>query len=140
MKEPVSSLFREPEGSPSAMLTRGYLTKLKLKALRRRVWFRAINNVERCLLNLVIRVVDRVRSSLLKRITLSIARKLLGAMESKVTRAMREFGLPFVQRLSQIAQEWGNSSAESWAGDQGFIQYWTVMYLNTPPIFRSLYR
>jgi len=83
------------------------------------------------------RIVKRIRSFFLARVVSSIVEKLLEAMESKVSRLMREVGQPLAQNLSEIAQKWGNSSAASWIADPGFRQYLTVMYMNTPSVFKT---
>ncbi|NIM46264.1 MAG: hypothetical protein GTO54_11700 [Nitrososphaeria archaeon] len=57
-------------------------------------------------------------------------KKLVGTLESKVIRLMREIGIPLADKISSIAQRWGNSSAHRWAGDKGFIQYLTIMKMS----------
>ena len=42
------------------------LAKLKTIAVRRNLWFKALSTVERAIVDLTIRVVERVRSSVLK--------------------------------------------------------------------------
>jgi len=117
-------------------LTRAELARLRLRALRRGLWFRKLDVNERMLMELVIRVVDRVRSFLLAKMLFSIVKKLLDAMESEIVRLMREVGRPLAQKLSEIARGWGNRSAVHWAGDLGFIQYLAVMQKNLSPMFK----
>ena len=88
-------------------------------------------------MELTMRVVKRIRSFFLARVVTSIVEKLLDAMESRVTRLMREVGQPLAQKLSGIAQKWGNNSAASWIADPGFRQYLTVMYMNMPSVFKT---
>jgi len=89
------------------------------------------------LMNLVIRVVDRVRSLLLAKLLFSAVKKLLDAMESEVVRMMRTVGRQLAKNLSGIAQAWGNKSAAQWAEDLGFIQYLAVTQKNLSPMFRA---
>ena len=107
------------------------LAKMKTKALRRGVWFKVLTRIERALVDLTIRFVKRIRSHFLAKVVTNIVEKLLDAMESKVSRLMREVGPVLAQKLSGIAQNWGNNSAVSWIADPGFRQYLTVMYINT---------
>jgi hypothetical protein len=87
-------------------------------------------------MDLAIKVVEKVRSPVLARSLISIAKKLTDAMESEVTRLMRTVGCPLARKLSEIAKGWGNKSARLWAVDVGFIQYLAVMQKNLAPIFR----
>lgn len=113
-------------------LTKGALAKIRSKAIRRGVWFKVLSGAERAYMGLAIRVVERVRSFLLAKVLTSILKKLLSAMESRVARIMREVGRPLAQKLSRIAQKWGNKPAVKWTDDHGFIQYLAVTHINTP--------
>ena len=83
-------------------------------------------------MKLVIRVTHRIRSFFLARLISGIVEKLLEALESEIAQLMRTFGRGLAQKLSGIAQSWGNRSAERWPQDSGFIQYLTIMNLNKP--------
>ena len=117
-------------------LDRRDLIMLRAKAFRRRVWFKTLIRMERGLINSVIKVVDKVRSTLLAKVLTSIVKKLLTALESHVTRMMREVGRPLAKKISLIAQSWGNKSAKEWMSNKGFIQFLAVTMMNTPSSFR----
>ena len=97
--------------------------------MRRGAWFRDLKHSERKLLNLTIRVVERVRSFLLVKIVSRLVSKLCEAMESEIFRLMRTEGRNLAEKLSKIAEAWGNRAAKSWARDHSFIQYLTVSNL-----------
>ncbi|PVX24849.1 MAG: hypothetical protein CW691_06290 [Candidatus Bathyarchaeum sp.] len=118
-------------GTKSLPLTRESLVKLKHKALRRGIWFRALKHKERTLLELTIRVVEKVHSFLLARILSQILSKLCEAMESRIFRLMKTEGRIMAEKISKTADAWGNRSAKSWATDQGFMQYLTVNNLQS---------
>jgi len=118
-------------------LTRGELAKIRAKAIRRGIWFSVLSGAERAYMGLAIRVVERVRSLLLAKVLTSILRKLLYVMESRIVRIMREVGRPLAQKLSRIAQKWGNKPAIEWADDDDFIQYLAVTHTNTPAGFKG---
>jgi hypothetical protein len=122
---------RSSDGALSVPLTREALAKLRLKALRRGIWFRDLKQSERKLLSLTISVVQRVRSFILARLVSRIVGKLCEAMESRVYRLMKTKGRGLAEKLSRIGQLWGNQSARSWTTDQGFIQYLTVNNLSS---------
>lgn len=117
-------------------LSRSELVRLRVKARRRGVWFRVLNRVERGLVDLSIRVVEKVRSRVLARSLTCVVKKLVDAMESEVTRLMKAVGLQLAQKLSEIAQSWGNKAARLWAVDLGFIQYLAVMQKNLSSVFK----
>lgn len=108
------------------------VVKVRLRAIRKGVWFRVLSRVERGLVDLTLKVTDRIRSRTLAEAVFSVVKKLMEALESKVTRLIRQVGRPLALKISRIAQEWGNRSARRWADDQGFIQYLTVMGMNDP--------
>ena len=118
-------------------LGKNELAKMKTKALRRGVWFKVLTRAERAQMELTMRIVKRIRSHFLAKVVTNIVEKLLDAMESKVSRLMREVGPVLARKLSGIAQNWGNNSAGDWTADPGFRQYLAVMYLNTPSLFKS---
>ncbi len=123
-KDPVKTQTSFP-------LTRENLAKLRRKARRRGCWFRNLKQSERKLLDLTIRVVDKVRSFLLAKLVSRIVGKLLEAMESRIFRLMRTEGRSLAEKISEIAEAWGNRAARFWANDRGFMQYLTVSNLSS---------
>ena len=117
-------------------LSRAELVRVRRMAVRRGVWFKVLSRIERLQVDLTIKVVERVRSLMLARALRSILKKLFEAMESRISRLMREVGLPLARRLSVIAENWGYRYAEKWVNDPGFIKFLAVTYMNTPALFR----
>jgi hypothetical protein len=122
--------------STSNFLNKAQLVKLKLKATRAGVWFRALPRIDRVLVDLTIKVASNIRSITLAKSILAIIRKLEGLLESSLRRAWREVGLPLAQKLSSVAQKWGNTSAKSWVTDSSFANFLSVMYINEPKTFK----
>ena len=114
----------------TSFLDKATLLKLKLKAMRAGVWFRALPRIDRVLVDLTIKVADTIRSPHLARSILSVVGKLEGLLESRLQRAIREIGLPIAIKLSLFAQKWGNTAAKKWENDVGFARYWAAMGLN----------
>ena len=114
---------------------RAQLVKLRLRAMRAGVWFRALRRIDRVLIELTIRVADSVRSVTLARSLSALAGKLEGLLESTVSRAAREVGVPLAQKISLAAQKWGNASAKSWATAPSLARFLAVMYINDPKTF-----
>ena len=107
----------------SFQLTREGLTRTKKKALRQRCWFKVLNRMERSILDLTIRCVERVRSPLLKRSLMPILSKLFYAMEKGYTYVVEKIGRPLAAKVSTIAESWGNKSARAWKNDQALTRY-----------------
>jgi hypothetical protein len=121
----------------SGFLNKARLVKLRFKAVRAGVWFRALPRIDRVLVDLTINVASNVRSLTLAENLLTVIRKLEGLLESSLSRAFREVGFPLAQKLSLMAQKWGNSSAESWPSDSSFIRFLAVMHINEPKTFKT---
>jgi hypothetical protein len=109
---------------------RKQLLRLKTKAMRTGAWFKVLQRIDRALVDLTIKVTDTVQSKKLLKSLLFIKQKLERTMESPLSRAIREVGLPLSQKLSAIAQKLGNASAIRWAFDRNFAAYLAVMHTN----------
>ncbi len=112
------------------------LRKLKLKAVRRGVWFRVLSRVDRALVDLTMKVVDGVRSFRLAEALFSVVEKLEVALEGRVSRALKEVGFPLARKLGLFAQKWGNEFARSWMSDVSFAKFLAVMHVNNPGEFK----
>jgi hypothetical protein len=126
-----NSVFHNAE---SGFLEKRQLMKLKLKAMRSGVWFKALNRIDRVLVDLTIKVAGTVRSFTLANKILTVIRKLESVMESKFLRAIKEMGVPIARRLGLIAQQWGNRSAKNWESDGDFARYLAAMAFNEPRV------
>jgi hypothetical protein len=106
--------------------------KLRLKAMRAGVWFRALPRIDRVLIDLTIKVASNIRSFTLARNLLAVIRKLEGLLEGSLSRALREVGFPLAQKLSLTAQKWGNTSARNWVSGSSFAFFLAVLHINDP--------
>lgn len=100
-------------------LTREFLVRVRTRALRRRVWFRVLSRMERGLVDLTIRWVDKVKSGKLARVLVRILVKLVQALESRMVRVL-ETGRTMALRMSELAVSWGNQLAWDWRSKVGF--------------------
>jgi len=114
------------------MFTASFLTDVKKKAIRGRVWFRALDSLERGILSLSAKILDVVQSTSLSlelaKIVEKIEDSLLGVFERKLLR----FGLARVNEIVVHAVKLGCFAALSWDTDHGFARYLTFLCLNTP--------
>lgn len=95
----------------------------KRAAMRRGIWFKALNRLERGIVDLTTKYVDNVKSTKLAKVLTAIVDKLVQASESIIDRMVRTIGLPLAQKICKIALSWGNTSASKWANDVVFAQY-----------------
>ena len=123
-------LERLGDDARSGPLTRESLARLRLRALRRGMWFSGLKQSERKLLELTISVVQRVRSFMLAKVVSQIVDKLCDALESRVYRLIRTEGRCMSEKLSNIAISWGYREAKCWIEDLGFRQYLVVCNLD----------
>ena len=117
------------------MLKKRFLADVKRKALRRGVWFSALDRVERGILTLTSRLVDKVRSTELCVELVKILAKIRYALKSRFVRRMEEHGLGQARRLAAQAVEWGYTSARAWASNFDFVRYLTLIDVNRPTGF-----
>ena len=114
-----------------------YVLAVRRKALRSGVWFRVLDRVERSILSLVPRCVDRVRSPEMIDIVAKIIVKVKEALMSPLERFRSQVAKSLALKISLLARGWGNRSAEEWAEDKSFIQYLSVNKFNDITIFRA---
>jgi hypothetical protein len=113
------------------LFTKDFLKGLRLKAIRRKVWF-SLDSLDRGIFNLVTQVVDRVESSVLGAVLVKIVSKLRDAMKSEFTRLMESSGLRIAREVARRAVGWGYGSAGEWAYDVGFVRYVTMLTFYRP--------
>jgi len=109
------------------MFTGQFLSRVRSKAIRRGVWFRALDTLERGILTLASHVVDRVESVVLGVEIVKILKKLNDAMKSEFTKWMEQYGFIKVKKLAAQAMEWGNRDAIQWISEVSYIEYVTML-------------
>jgi hypothetical protein len=101
------------------------------------VWFNALPRIDRVLIDLTITVATNVRSSKLAQSLLTVLKKLENLLESDLSQARRVVGIPLAQKLSSLAQKWGNTFAGDWSSDSSFATYLAMMHINEPKTFKT---
>jgi len=107
------------------------LAKIKSRALRARVWFRALSKVERAILDLTIKCVENVRSRVLEGTISTIISKILQSLEDAFLVRAERIGRDIAETLCAIAERWGNKASSTWECDKCFIKFLGVNALNT---------
>ena len=106
------------------------LIKLRIKAIRAGVWFKALPRIDRVLVDLTIKVAENVRSSFLAKNIFEVVVKLGVLLENSVLKSLRLIGRPLAEKISLTAQKLGNSSAISWANDSSFAFFLAILHTN----------
>ena len=118
------------QNNSTSFLNRAQLVKLKFKAMRAGVWFKALPRIDRVLVDLTIKVAENIRSPHLARSIFAVLGKLEGLLESSVLKTLRLFGRPLAEKISLTAQKLGNTSAKNWAADSSFAFFLAIMHTN----------
>jgi hypothetical protein len=114
----------------SSFPNRIQLTKIKSKAIRAGVWFKTLPRIDRVLFDLTIKVIENIRSATLAKRIFVVMGKLEGLLESSILKSVRVIGRSLAEKLSLIAQKWGNASAKSWVADSSFAFFLAIMHIN----------
>ena len=112
------------------MLTRIFLKDLRRKALRRRLWYRSLDGLERSVFNLTCIVVDRVKSPVLGEKLLRIVVKLRNALKSEFVKLVETLGVRRAWAAAEYAVDWNYEGARAWRRDAGFARFFAVMEFN----------
>jgi hypothetical protein len=115
------------------LYVKGFLAAARRRALRKGVWFTALDSLERGILTLTSRVVDEVRNTALNVEIVKILAKLRNACMSRFARHVESFGAQRARQVRDQALSLGGRLAEAWVSDWGFPVYLAFLDLNQPP-------
>jgi len=105
--------------------------KVRSKAVRSGLWYEALSRAERAILDLTIKCVEKVRSPILTKAITRILGKIMKTLEKSFLEKAQEIGSDLAQRLSKVAEKWGNKNAPNWKNDKKFINFLGATALNT---------
>jgi hypothetical protein len=114
------------------MYTKDFLLALRRRALRRRLWYKTLDNLGRGIYNLTCAIVDRVKSPVLLRKILSIVKTLRDALKGEFTRLMESIGVERAWKASENASNWGNIDAWKWRDETSFARFHATLEINSP--------
>lgn len=113
------------------MLTSKALKKIKTRALRRKLWFKALSSLERSVVDLTIRCVEEVRSRTLEKAILTVLNKLFEFLNARHLNQAMKVGREIAEQICEIALKWGNLQAWTWKYDMNFVRFLGVSALST---------
>jgi hypothetical protein len=114
------------------LYTKNFLVNFRQKALRRGLWFRTLDSLDRGFFNLTCIIVDRIESETLLREILGIVLKLRDALKGEFVRLVESLGVGRTWRASENATLWGYSDAHCWRWDMEFARFHAVIEHNDP--------
>jgi len=112
------------------LITRQGLIKIKVRALRRRIWYKALSRVERAIVDLTIHCVERIRSHCLEETLYNIVNKILKTLGPEFSEKAEKIGRKIAEKIGSLASEWGNLTASNWMHDLNFIRFLGTNALN----------
>jgi len=108
------------------------LSKVRLKAIRSGLWYKALRRIDRVLFDLALTVSAIIRSKVLSSSLAAIMGRLSDASANRIEFLVKRFGIKRAAELSMVARRFGNKSAWSWETDLCFARFLTVMAINNP--------
>jgi len=112
------------------LMTREGLCSLKKRAIRQRVWFGVLTKIERGIVDLTVKCVDRIRSDMLSLVIGRIVCKIANALKSRFLERVDAVGYNLVERISKIAVGWGYVEAMGWKRDLNLVRHLGVNAVN----------
>ncbi|MEM3419977.1 MAG: hypothetical protein QW806_07130 [Nitrososphaerota archaeon] len=116
-------------------LNKEFLIKIKRKAIRLKIWYK-LNNIEREIINLTIKCVNKIKSIKLKNIILKILNKIKEIFENNFLNKIYEIGLKEVIKIVKIAYSWGNKNSLNWIKDKKYIFYLGIKNIYIPNMWK----
>ena len=113
------------------MITRGVLEEARRVALRKRVFFRVLDSLERGILTLASRVLDAASDSLLASQLELILTKIGDATASRFLRYVERVGAKRLIKVLGCARAWRSRLDVSWVSPE-FAHYLAFMDYNQP--------
>ena len=107
-------------GSPNLIEA---LSKLRTKALRKRIWFDALTDQERVLTGLIVKHIKIVKNAVLATVIARIIGKLVYAIRNAFLHKIEQLGRPIAMTMAMGAYSCGNKEALSWMKDLNYIRY-----------------
>ena len=114
------------------MLTREVLVEARRRALRRGVWYSALDVVERGILSLASYILDSVQSNVLSAQLVNIIAKIRDACKSGFIKHLERFGMARVRVIQAQAFSFGYEGAKTLSSDFDFVRYLSFLDFNQP--------
>ena len=117
------------------MYSRSFLSGVKKRALRKGVWHKVLDKVDRGIISLTIRFVEEVRSVRLGKEIVKILAKLKDASKSGFVKHLETYGREAADRIGSWLKMLGYDDAAGWRNELAFIRYLTLINYYKPSGF-----
>ena len=104
------------------MFTKSFLRGVRCEALRKRVWYRVLDGVERGIFNLTIGIVDSVESAVLGSVLVGFIVRLREAMKGGFVKVVESVGCERAVRFAGLARGWGYGDVPGIKQPSKFVQ------------------
>ena len=119
-----------------SLISPDYLKSVRLTALRKRTWFKALDKLERGIFNLTIKFVENIKSQVLAGHIVKILVKLRDAAKCAFTRHVESYG--YMKLRETVEQALGlGYDATGWVRDLGFAEWFALTNYYNPVGWRS---
>lgn len=105
------------------MLTNQFLRYLKERAIRKGVWFKVLDRIDRSIYNLTLKIVERVRSQSLAKQIIRIMATIQNALEHGFLSYVKTYGVIRLNEIVNQALKMGYLEASKWRDDVSFSRY-----------------
>jgi len=119
----------EREEGPRVIVKQDLL-QMRTRALRLNLWFRVLSKIERSIVDLTLKCVERIRSSVLEATITNILDKIVQALACRFITKADDTGRKVAEKLCETAKKWGNKNASTWKNDTVFIRFLGISALN----------
>jgi hypothetical protein len=120
------------------MFTKGFLAGVKQKALRRKLWYSHLDEIERGILSLAAKIIENVKSDLLNSQILQIIVKLREASKSPFVKQVELYGRVRAEAIRKQGLSFGYKGSCKILGDRNFIRYLLFLNYYQPPQWRII--
>ncbi len=114
------------------------LLNLKKKAIKRKVWFEKLSNMERSLINLTIKYVEEIKSKILYKTLKIIIEKIKKCLGPTFKEKTILKGQETAEKIAEIASYLKIKTFKKWIKGKTYITWLGTTLLNTPPSLKTI--
>jgi hypothetical protein len=114
------------------LFTRRFLYDLRIKALKKGIWYKTTSRLERGIINLSIKILDKVKSSALGIEIVNIVANLKKMLKSPFLKHMETYGIKQASKIAEYASILGYNGAKSLFHDNDYVRYITLLDYYNP--------
>lgn len=113
-------------------ISQSFLKKIRKKAIRKRIWYKAIDSIDRGIVNLTINLVENIKSLTLLKVLKSILKKIKESHKSDFIKHCETYGLIKAEKIVKQAIDFGYEYATTWLSYRSFSQLLALNGMNDP--------